>query len=74
MSELEFKKCIYELLGIDIPCMEDSIFDNKFGLTETDVAYIIYHLISKSIICKNSLLSLLELEDITFESIYKMCN
>ena len=73
MSELEFQKIINELLGIVILSMEDSIFDNKYGLTEIDAVYAIYILISKSVIYKNKLISLLELDDITFEAIYKMC-
>lgn len=73
MSELEFQKLINELFGIVIYSMADSIFDNKYTLTETDAIYVIYYLISKTFISKNRLTNLLDLDDITFETIYKMC-
>ena len=73
MSELDFKHLINESVNIVNFGLTDSIFDHKYGLTEADVVYLIYILVSKCIIRKSELKGLLELDDITFESIYKLC-
>jgi hypothetical protein len=74
MSEMEFKHFTRNTLGIDIINMGDSIFDSKYNLSETDTIYYIYCLLSNLRFKKMDLSNLLELDDITFNSIFKMCN
>lgn len=74
MSENEFKHFARGHLGIEIINLGDSIFDSKYNLTETDVIYFIYCLLSNSYIQKMELPNLLKLDDITFDLIFKMCN
>lgn len=73
MSEVEFKNIVKKVIcAVDID-MNDSIFESKYGLTETDVFYFIYYLTSKSLLSKEKLVRLLDSDDITFKSIYCLC-
>ena len=74
MSVNEFKQFARGHLGIEIVNLGDSIFDSKYHLTETDVIYLIYCLLSNSFIQKKELPTVLKLDDITFDFIFKMCN
>lgn len=74
MDELRFKEIIAEAIGISVKNMEDSIFDSAYGISETDAFFLIYYLTMESKLLKQNLLGLLDLDDITFQSVYNMCN
>ncbi len=73
MNTLEFQSIIKSTLGITNFDMDDSIFENKYGITETDMLFLIYQLINEDKLKKKSLSVLLEYNDITFKSIYNLC-
>ena len=74
MSESEYKNAVSDILNISEFNMNDSVFDEKYKLSETDVFYLIYQLIVMGKCSKNDTMTLLQSDDITFASICEMCN
>ena len=74
MSDSEYKNAVSDILNISEFNMNDSVFDEKYKLSETDVFYLIYQLIVMVKCSKNDTMTLLQSDDITFASICEMCN
>ena len=74
MGDSEYKNAVSDILNISEFNMNDSVFDEKYKLSETDVFYLIYQLIVMGKCSKNDTMTLLQSDDITFASICEMCN
>lgn len=74
MSDSEYKNAVRDILNISEFNMKDSVFDEKYKLSETDVFYLIYQLIVMGKCSKSDTMTLLQSDDITFASICEMCN
>ena len=74
ISEGEYKKVVCDTINLTVFNMKDSVFDEKYNLSETDIFYLIYRLTATGKCLKNDIMKLMQLEDITFTSIYEICN
>ena len=64
MSDSEYKNAVSDILNISEFNMNDSVFDEKYKLSETDVFYLIYQLIVMGKCSKNDTMTLLQSKEI----------
>lgn len=72
MKESDFRKYISSLLNVYIISLDDSIFDNKYNLNETDLLYLIYQLVIMHPDNSYDISPLLSLDDIAFRNIFEL--
>ena len=74
MTEEKYIQIIQDILNIPTCTMNDSVFEPKYGLSETDIYYLLYYLYTNKLCEEEQIVGLLLLDDITFSSLYHICN